>query len=965
MEDEKMKNMACSKGLAVIISAVFFVFTCVSVPYAGFFPDTPWEGQIRPGVMVGDNDTQTDYFIDVFLPFWGNEKALVFFNPNYRFDDEDENEWNIGIGTRLLFMDDALIFGGNAYFDTMETDYDNRYQQWGVGLEALSKWVDLRANYYHPYGDTKERVVDLDKYSFASTSILVNKGWEEALEGYDAEIGFLVPLISDYVETRVYGGIYSYDPEVTDDIDGTRFRVEVRPVPLLNLTVEWNDDDIRSTTWFGGYLEIPFSFEELFSGSNPFKGIGDALAFGKGARSVRERMTDKVMRDRHIQTEALVAEDPDTFIEDVVYVNADNTEPGEGTYEDPYQHIRLFDAEDERWEEGTWIYVFSWDDEADQQDDVHFTLLDKMVLWGQGYAPPLFACQLGGGPNPILDGAESGNVITLADYNEIMGLTIQNGEHGIYGKDIKGTYIHNNIIQDNIFGESSGIYIVNSFTGDDVVSGMNLSYIFADNTITRNINGVYLTNYVGDNPDNEVGDFPEIQGVSIENRFSGNTITHNDGYGIYLDNQMYAYNTVAGSDVVASIADSTILNVFTDNDISNNASTGVYIDSNGMWAQADFSVSTLDASVVASVTNSDVVNIFSSNTINNNSDEGVYIDDNYIWVETYADNSASITGDVVASIAGSSITNTFTENDISSNDGSGVYIGYNELYAYAEVYDSPDSVGGDVAASVADSAIANTFSGNTINNNDGDGVDIYENYVEAYARADDSTITGSVTADITNTTITNAFTENHISSNYGDGVYISHNELYADAEAPSSMVDGNVTASISDSAIANTFSGNTINNNEEDGVYIGSNYVNSCSACHDNSTIAGSVTADITGTTITNTFTDNDISDNDGSGVYIGYNEMSANWAFAYPGSSVDGNVAASVADSAIANTFSGNTINNNYKGVYIGGSYAEADGGSVDSTITGSVTADITGTTITNTFTENDISSNDGSQRG
>jgi hypothetical protein len=703
-----MKNMARSKRLSIVVSAVFFVFTCVSVPHAGFVPDIPWETQIRPGVMDGDDDAGTDYFIDLLMPFWGSEKALVFFNPVYRFDDDDETEWNLGLGTRLLLMNDALILGGNVFFDTIETEENHDFDQWGVGVEALSHWVDFRANYYNPTGDSKERIEDLDRYSFGSTSILLNRGWEEALEGYDAEIGFLVPFVSNYIETRVYGGFYAYESDVSDDIDGTRFRLELVPMPLIHLNLEVTDDDMRDTTWVGGYLSIPFSFE-----SNPFKGIRDALAFGKGARSVPERMTEKVVRDRHVRTERLVADDPDTVVADIVYVNADNPDPGEGTYENPYKHISLFDEADARWQPGTWIYVFSWDNEGDTQEDVNFTLLRKMVLWGEGYSHPLFKYQLGGGPNPTLDGGGGEHVLALGNQNEVMGLTIQNAEHGIYGENIKRTNIHDNIIRDNIGPTTSGIHIVNDFDFTGRGSDWNLLYVIANNQLLNNAGyGAHVCTTITSDA---------ISNINVANVFANNTVERNSEGGLYAENALIAQNATPGSDLVVSISDSSVSNTFSGNVVTLNGGMGIY-SGNSIMANAN-TESAVDGSVVASISGSSIGNTFTGNEVSSNADTGVYVARTMMAdAEAYA----SVNGSVTASVSGSSVDSTFTDNAIKYNDGYGVFMQdgdqISNLKAYAYVEGAASDVLDDVSASVTDSSLNNLFANNDISNNFNVGV---------------------------------------------------------------------------------------------------------------------------------------------------------------------------------------------------------------------------------------------------
>ncbi len=519
--------------LKVAISLILVLTLFPGTMAWGAASANPWKGQIRPGVMVGDDNNPTDFFLDLFFPVTGNEKNLFFLNPHLRFDDEDSNEENIGFGYRGFQFNDKVILGANAYYDTMRSQYDKTYQQLGVGIEVLSQWVDFRSNYYLPISSKRKHIEDLDVYKFGSYELLVNKGYEEAMKGIDAEVGVLIPGISNVIETRAYIGGYLYDTETVGTLDGWKFRGEIRPSNLINLNVEVRHDKVRGTdAYFGGYLDIPFSVEAIFKGGDPFKGFKEAAAFGKGARSLKERMTEKVVRDRHIATIA-TPEEEDTHVADMIYVNQDNPNPGVGSLEDPYKDI--MDAPDDlRYQDGAYVYVFSWDNDADTYNDVHITLEPNMVLWGQGYYHPLY--KLGGGPRPILDGGGTGTVVTLADNNEIMGFTIQNGEHGIYGEDIKGTYIHHNIIQNN-GGVGSGIHIENSFLGADI-SGLNLSYIFDSNQIRDNTgDGIYLsTGMAGEN---------SVSNSSINNVFTNNTIYDNSGNGIYLYSQLPPPEAVA------------------------------------------------------------------------------------------------------------------------------------------------------------------------------------------------------------------------------------------------------------------------------------------------------------------------------------------------------------------------------------------------------------------------------------
>jgi len=255
-----------------LISTMLSVMMITSLTFGAAWGATPWNAQIRPGVSTGGD--QTDFTTDLFIPVAGNEKSVFFLNPHLRFDDNSGNEQNIGLGFRTFLSGDNVILGVNAYYDSMESEHSNRYSQFGLGMEVLSKWVDFRANYYNPFGDDKNRVHHYDKYAFASTSLVLKEGYEAALRGFDAEVGVMIPGISDVVETRAFIGGFWYDSPITEDLNGWKARLEIKPSKLINIDVEYRDDDVRGgDTFFGVYLNIPFSIDEMSKGGNPFKGF--------------------------------------------------------------------------------------------------------------------------------------------------------------------------------------------------------------------------------------------------------------------------------------------------------------------------------------------------------------------------------------------------------------------------------------------------------------------------------------------------------------------------------------------------------------------------------------------------------------------------------------------------------------------------------------------------------------------
>jgi hypothetical protein len=832
-------------GLLLIIFLVSIVNTAVvlasSTPAAD---EKAWVSQIRPGVMGGNGTT--DYFLELFVPLWSNDRTLLFFDPHLRYNRgdyfesfvQDEMEENIGFGGRVLLMNGKLILGMNAFFDTMQSKEKNNYIQFGVGFEVLSRWVDFRANYYNPFSTTYNYITNYDRYSFGPTSILLYKGREEAMKGFDAELGFLIPVISDYVETRIAGGAYWYFPEEMGSISGLKGRVEVRPARMINLMYEVKHDDVRGTDQFwGGYLEIPFSFEAFAKGENPFAGVKDALAFGKGARSLHDRMTEKIVRDRNIVTIKYTARDPVSAPggDDIIYVNSDFTGTGLGTYDAPYTNMASV-AGDARWRSGAIVYVFSYDATADTYN-CHLVMKENTILWGQGYVHPLW--QLGGGPSPILDGEATGNVVTLANGDEIMGLAIQNGEHGIYGQNILTTYIHDNIIRNNLGAEvpSGAIHIVNNFT-DAELSGVSVSYRINDNQITGNgAYGVYLSttvtspegqglnttavasefigNTVTGNGNAGIYDYldvnaPAITGLTSINTFTENTVSGNGGYGIYLYNNIHANNTIipATGDMVASVTASSVTNMFSGNTISSNTGDGINVTSGinaSVTASADEAGNLapgVTGNLTAIVDDLPVVNILEDNIVTGNGNNGIYIKTDAL-AEAIALN-VDVTSNIGAYMNNSGVANTLTGNEITGGGTTnGIYIESNIIsHAQAHVQAAAvfggtsnvaATIGGSILATTSDSPLYNTITNNTVNGNTGNGLYIKNNtgayaesYLEAIAWVDSVSsgslfVGGDIIATVSGSQILNTLTNNAVTGNGADGVYIE-NDITAHAE---------------------------------------------------------------------------------------------------------------------------------------------------------------------------------------
>ncbi len=130
--------------------------------------------------------------------------------------------YSFGAGYRRYFADVDAVFGINAYIDNDELI--DRFQAWGVGAELLSHNWEWRGNMYRPFGDTgfqtNVRAAD-GSARFAGDALLFDRirTFSVAMEGYDTEIGVLLPgRFAAERQIRLFGGGYYYRNDSDDPI---------------------------------------------------------------------------------------------------------------------------------------------------------------------------------------------------------------------------------------------------------------------------------------------------------------------------------------------------------------------------------------------------------------------------------------------------------------------------------------------------------------------------------------------------------------------------------------------------------------------------------------------------------------------------------------------------------------------------------------------------------------------------
>ena len=289
--------------------------------------------------------------IDYMQPVWGNDNFLSLVDLKLKVDNSKSKEVNLGFAIRYNF-DDRVVLGFYNYFDHRRTGNNFIVNGWTTGVEALSKYVDARVNFYVPENKKKKITHNYKKRAeLQGTRLYAVSGgheYEYALKGYDIEIGGPIFGFSDNLNekfgTKIFVAKYDFRNKNTKSITGTRFRLQQS---LGSMQLGNNSLDFT--------LNAETQYDKIRKRQN-FVGLGAKLTFDnntknkKNPNSLKSRMTETIVRDVDIVTESdnakpqisnFVTKDG-REIKNMYYVGgAGSNYSGDGTKDNPYSLEQL------------------------------------------------------------------------------------------------------------------------------------------------------------------------------------------------------------------------------------------------------------------------------------------------------------------------------------------------------------------------------------------------------------------------------------------------------------------------------------------------------------------------------------------------------------------------------------------------------------------------------------------------
>ncbi|MEZ5432357.1 MAG: inverse autotransporter beta domain-containing protein [Verrucomicrobiales bacterium] len=303
-------------------------------------PEASWGDYFGGGAKSNGDFTEGSYFAVVpllnTLGKNGSMEGTVFFVEPYGTWAEGENwvapwEWGCVISSvnnrpRMPAVgpvpdSSPKVFPWEQFVSRLRQHrLRRRFLARGIGVEAGTRYLEMRANYYLPFSDdhtiSRRTETDIVRYSRTDKKTVTGPPYtsggqivqnvtrksttrtttrttrttyelfEEGLEGWDLEAALLVPGIDQFCEVKLIGGYYSFSGERSQiEIDGWRAGIEARPVPALVLHATWFESDrLYQDNWLAGFrLEVPLD--------------GNLRqAFTPGRRHLAERLFEPVHR---------------------------------------------------------------------------------------------------------------------------------------------------------------------------------------------------------------------------------------------------------------------------------------------------------------------------------------------------------------------------------------------------------------------------------------------------------------------------------------------------------------------------------------------------------------------------------------------------------------------------------------------------------------------------------------------
>jgi hypothetical protein len=407
------------------------------------------------------------------FPYFMLDNSLYFTDLRFYPTIEGTFGGSAGLGYRYYAPRIDRIFGASVWFDGDGTR-DEYFQQVGVSLETLGKWVDFRTNFYIPFGQTTQQSASAmvsGSAQYVGENLAYNQlnTYLSAMTGLDMEVGFQLPgHFAEEHGIHAYGGWYYYGDNQGDHILGVSARLQANIYSGLDASVQVTNDNYFDTRAFAS---ISWTFGPLhrsnLSQDNTKGRIGERVVRNYTVLAVQENQSQ----------DGLFAIDPNTGKPYVIaHVDSAAAAGGNGSVNSPFQTV----AAAETTAVGANI-IFVHAGSVFNGSASTAVLNNGQMLFGDGAGEQHFISVPGLGSILMPHGPTSGNLpvlnsapgaaVTLANNTELAGFTIS----GSVGPGIVANGAGNVLIKDVTVNNSGSDGVqINNATGNTLFNNVSI-----------------------------------------------------------------------------------------------------------------------------------------------------------------------------------------------------------------------------------------------------------------------------------------------------------------------------------------------------------------------------------------------------------------------------------------------------------------------------------------------------------
>jgi hypothetical protein len=514
---------------------------------------------------------------------------------------------NVGIGERTLFTSINHTFGSYLYYDVRRVGHHLTVNQLSPGIELVGERMEYRVNGYFPVGKNKGNKFGYAFDKFTGNNILLKFKQNQAMIGFDAEVGAHIPQNTTYDVYAAAGPYYFHSSNAS--AWGGKVRLLGRYKEYVTLEVGYSYDKLFRNVVQGSLaFALPFGRKLQRCGQGCNRGCPQDNLLLSRAAFAPSRLEIPVVKKVHRKEKAI---DPATGLPWVVWF-VNNTSHSAGTFESPFP--TLLQAQNAS-SPNDMIYVFSGDGTTTGMN-AGITLQDGQSFFGSGIKQQ-FPTTKGTMTIPAMSPnypsiTNTTSVVILGNGNVVSGFNITDAAANAAGITspitphipINGATIMNNIV--NVIGDAAGIQVVgfgDCNISNNQVTGVSTRSGIAVQAMGGTMNGVISNNAVS-------GEMAGL-GVSFTSgsgsfTIEGNTITNDAGDGILAFLAGDATLTVTGNTVNSNAGGAGFV-ILDDMAAPFLANANVFIDSNNIVITSPTAVDGILVSINTSpVSNSNV-----------------------------------------------------------------------------------------------------------------------------------------------------------------------------------------------------------------------------------------------------------------------------------------------------------------------------------------------------------------------